>query len=517
MSSRVWVDFPALQLCWAVADLPARFYERISLLDVAACKCRERAGDPGLRVDIYGQVTGLEADLTVGGGALPTVGGGSLDSSPSSPAALSLGAEPRGVLVAAEQFGPALTVASVSSGVGALREFAEALVQLLASRDSEGSRGLEFIQKRLFQYLWRHQGMALTEEAMYEAQAVLVFNLAPREGVAYMRSKLGKVTDTEVGAWLAQMSIIKGGLDPTMLGAYFSRRDTMEVFKAFVRCLEFSRSDIVTALRVLFDTFKPGGEGQVITRILELFAEAYFLQWADNKESIQPNTAYRDSDSVLQLAVSLIMLNTGLHLAAKKCAGKKVSGAEMTVEEYIQNTRRAVGPEEVPELALRRWYEAVRQVEISVEPLPRVAFTRLPVPPTIEGWLVAVLDGQVHRRYWAVLALQRLYLFSDTSEVEPSDAIDLKDATARAVNGDKACQERFNADVRSSRSKCKCFAWAGRADPFDAEHRAFEVCLPSSHRTFLEKVSKPRTRLAFVAESADLMEKWVSLISAGPY
>merc|ERR1712187_28688 len=99
--------------------------------------------------------------------------------------------------------------------------------------------------------------------------------------------------------------------------------------------------------------------------------------------------------------------------------GKRAASAAMTVEEYIENTRRVVGPGEVPEEALRSWYEAVKQSEISVEPLPRVSFAKLPVQPDIEGWLVAVLGSQTQQRFWAVLALRRMYLFSDASEVEP--------------------------------------------------------------------------------------------------
>lgn len=497
-SARVWVDFPALQLCWAGYDLPAATNDRLSLLDLTSCKTKPstEGQDAGaFKVDIYSKASGHDVGSVAGHG---------------------LHGEPPAVL-GAEQQPPALTVLG-SSGNNALREFSEALVQLLASRDSEGRRGLEFIQKRLFQYLWRHQGTNFSEEALYEAQAVLAFNLEPRQGVAYLRGKLGKGTDAEVGEWLAQMSTLKGGLDPTMLGAYFSRRDTLEVFKSFVRCLDFRTSDLVAALRLLFDTFKPGGEGQVITRILEMFAEAYFLQWESHKDAIKPITAFNNPESVEQVAVSLIMLNTGLHVAPKKNAGKRIVGAIMTVEEYIDNTRRVVGPDQVPEEALREWYEAVKQAEISVEPLPRAAFSRLPVQPDIEGWLVAVINSQTQRRYWAVLALQRLYLFSDSNEVEPADAIDLKDAKVVSVVDDKACKERFNRDLHSSKSKCLCFAPKGRADLVDADIRAFEVTtLSTKGPALLQKLTKPRTRLALVAESSDLMEKWVNLISSGPY
>jgi len=475
--SRVWVEFPALQLCWAGYDLPARCLDRVSLLDLSLCRCSRAA--EAFRIDIFSQVAATAA------------------------APLAQG-----------DHRPVLAVAGPSQ---ALRDFAEALQQLLLSRESEGRRGLEFIQKRLFQYLWRHQGNSLGEEAHYEAQAVLAFNLDPKSGVAYLRGKLGKDTDAEVGEWLAQMSTLKGGLDPAMLGSYFSRRDTGEVFKAFVHSLDFRSTDIVAAVRQLFDTFKPGGEGQVITRILESFAEAYFKQWAKCKDTTSPVCAYNNEDSVLQAAVSLIMLNTELHVAPKKVGRNKSGAAVMTVEGYIHNTRSVLTAEEVPEEALRDWYDGVKQVEISVEPLPRVAFSKLPVQPDIEGWLIAVLSSQLQKRYWAVLALQRMYLFSDTNEVEPADAIDLKDAVVCSVMDDKACKERFMSDLQTS---CLCFMRSSRTELLDAETRAFEVCQQGNmlEPAILKKsAAKPRSRLALVAESPDLAEKWVHLISTGPY
>ncbi len=36
-------------------------------------------------------------------------------------------------------------------------------------------------------------------------------------------------TDAEVGEWLADMATQKRGIDPSLLGNYFSRRDTLEV------------------------------------------------------------------------------------------------------------------------------------------------------------------------------------------------------------------------------------------------------------------------------------------------
>jgi len=486
---RIWIDFPMLQLRWAPYDMPPRVSDGASLLDLSACHCRRSQGDDesqAVCVDIYSLVDPLHCTSSD-----PQAGA---NGSPEDRLVLTVTGDPDG-----------------------MRGFAGALAQLLDSREHEGAKVLHFIQKRLYQYLWRHQGCSLGEQALYEAQAVLAFNLEPKKGVAYLRGKLGKCTDAEVGEWLAQMATHKGCLDPTMLGTYFSRRDTLEVFKAFLVCLDFHGTDIVQALRRLFDTFKPGGEGQVISRLLELFAEAYFAQWVSAQESTVPKTAYANSDSILQVAFSLLMLNTELHVAPIRAAK-----AKMSVEEYIGNTRRVVSSEEVPEEALRNWYEAVKQTQVSVEPLPRVSFSKLPVQPDIEGWLVAVLSPQKQRRYWAVLALQRMYLFSDKSEVEPADDIDLKDTTVCAVLDDKSCRERFAADLRSATCSL-CFAVRAKrrvADLPDAEARAFEVRQKEPGTpAILSKLcaAKPRTRLALVAESEDLAEKWVHRISAGPY
>ncbi|CAJ1402111.1 unnamed protein product [Effrenium voratum] len=396
-------------------------------------------------------------------------------------------------------------------------EYRLALQKLLKSRDEEGRGRLYFIQRRLFQYLWRSAQLAMSEDRLVEAQAVLAFNLNPKDGIAYVKRKLKKTTEDEIGEWLGQVCTEKGGLDPTMLGDYFSRRDTLQIFWNFVRRIDFSQMDIVAALRQLFDTFKPGGEGQVITRILEYFAESYYQQWAKDPAAMQPVCAYANSDTVFQVAVSLIMLNTGLHVAAKKL-GKKAASASMSLEEYIANTRRLVSAEEVPDEALRAWFEDISCTEISVEPMPRTPFSKLPVQPNIEGWLVAVLNGTI-LRFWAVLVLQRIYLFSDSvGDVDPADVIDLKDIAVVALQDEEAARKRYLDHLAGSRRFC-C---RRRAKPAPWLLAAAERSLEISQRNsgppaILQKSCKsPPRRLVLVAESADLAEKWVHMISCGP-
>eukprot|EP00927_Polykrikos_kofoidii_P060587 TRINITY_DN55529_c0_g1_i1.p1 TRINITY_DN55529_c0_g1~~TRINITY_DN55529_c0_g1_i1.p1 ORF type:complete len:694 (-),score=112.97 TRINITY_DN55529_c0_g1_i1:61-1914(-) len=500
---RIWVEFPALELCWACWDKPAHPLQRVPLLGVSCCRGESflRDDEELLRVDVC--VDGAES--TPQGGGVVTTGGAE---QPLAAADIST-AEPKPVV-------------SIMGSSKALRDFQADLAQLLASRDREGARGLEHIQRSLFQYLWLRQQRSLSANGIHEAQAVLTFNLDPKDGVSYMRQKLSKTTDVEVGQWLANMSREKGGLDPSVLGDYFSRKDTLEVFRAFVKCLDFAGLNIVGALRLMFDTFKPGGEGQVMERILGYFAEAYFEQWKRHKESgpasSNDTSNYSDPDAVHSVAVSLIMLNTEIHLAPKKM-GKKAAGVPMSFEEYVKNTRGAVCAEEAPEDSLKEWYEDVKQVQISVEPLPRAPFPELPVLPNIEGWLIAVYSAEKLLRLWAVLAVRRLYLFSDESEVKPKEIVDLKDMSVSSVATDAGARERFDIELRGAGKK-RCFCLSAKAahpELQDADTRALELCQAPGKQTMLQWQGKPRSRLILVAESNDLMERWVSLISVGPY
>eukprot|EP00929_Paragymnodinium_shiwhaense_P037196 TRINITY_DN19860_c0_g1_i3.p1 TRINITY_DN19860_c0_g1~~TRINITY_DN19860_c0_g1_i3.p1 ORF type:complete len:936 (-),score=220.48 TRINITY_DN19860_c0_g1_i3:76-2883(-) len=478
---RIWVDFTTLELCLAFRDLPATANNRVPLMGVTWCSCASLEAD--FQVDIYEKRTipqrVAKLEEPVRGKDTPTVS---------------------------------------ISGANSLKEFAEALTQLLQSRDTEGPGVLKFIQRRLSQYLWRNQRVALSAEALYEAQAVIDFNLKPKDGIKYLCSKLSKSTDDEIGEWLAEVCREKGGLDASMLGEYFSKKDTIPIFWAFVRRIDFRGLDILGALRQLFDTFKPGGEGQVITRILESFSESYFQQWKKEAEITEPQTAYKDADSVLQVAVSLIMLNTGVHIAPQKTK-KGCAGVAMSVEQYISNTRLVVPEEEVPDAALTKWYDEVSQQQISVEPMPRQPFSKLPVQPDVEGWLIIILEPMMQVRYWAVLVLGRLYLFTDTSgEADPEDIIDLKDVTVQHVKGNDSARKRFEADLLGSRCLPCC---GGRAqhsefvqELLSAEDRALEIRQISSGGSpslLKNSVKRPRSRLSLVAESMDLAEKWTNL------
>jgi len=123
--------------------------------------------------------------------------------------------------------------------------------------------------------------------------------------------------------------------------------------------MDFGGCDLVAALRKLFDNFKPTGEGQVVSRILEHFAEAYFAQWKHSREEQQdlpndaPQAAFKDADSVLQISVSLIMLNTDLHNEA-------LQQRRMTAEEFVENLAELNDGSNFPESLLKEVYVAIK-------------------------------------------------------------------------------------------------------------------------------------------------------------
>lgn len=492
-TGRIWVDFVNLELRWATRDLPSPPENRMSLFDITWCQCKLLQG----AADKQETSPPEECQLDVFGTSY--VGQKVMSLKP--PAAI------------------LKPTVSICGPLELMQQFLEALQQLLKSRDKEGHGVLHFVSKRLFQYLWVNQRMTLSEDQLFEAQAVLEFNVHPKDGIAYLKSKLHKQSDDQVGEWLASVCMEKGGLDPTMLGEYFSRRDTDQIFKAFMRRIDFKGLDTLDALRQLFDTFKPTGEGAVISRILDSFGESYFQQW-QKQDVREPPTAFAGSDSVLQVAVSLIMLNTGIHIAPVKCSKQTV--AVMTVEEYIRNTRLCVSDEEVPDETLRTWYDKVSKVQISVEPIPRAPFSKLPVQPDIEGRLVVVLNAQAQKRYWAVLVLKRLYLFTDVSDNDPEEKIDLKDIIVHPVAEEQSASERFHSDLSTDTGCASCCmrrrsSFEDESEFVDelrqAEDCAFEVTTQSGEATLLQKsCKKPRAYVAFVAESPDLMEKWVNHI-----
>jgi Sec7-like guanine-nucleotide exchange factor len=69
------------------------------------------------------------------------------------------------------------------------------------------------------------------------------------------------------------------GIDKKALGIFLGGRDTFnqDVLRAFASTFDFSSGSFVSCLRQYMTSFLVPGEAQIISRVLEIFAEKYVL------------------------------------------------------------------------------------------------------------------------------------------------------------------------------------------------------------------------------------------------
>mmetsp|Transcript_69581 Transcript_69581/g.159880 ORF Transcript_69581/g.159880 Transcript_69581/m.159880 type:complete len:365 (-) Transcript_69581:158-1252(-) len=237
--------------------------------------------------------------------------------------------------------------------------------------------------------------------------------------------KAGKSEPQIMGEWLA--SVAPRGVDPTQLGAFFTKKAAMEVYTVFVNSLDWVDKFVVDALRELFELFKPGGESQVFDRILEEFSKAYFAQNCQNGEFRVGEASYKSADTIHSLTFSIIMLNTDQH-AMRRRARKGQEVRVMDFPAYAKNAQQAI-PEEIPESIFQQIFDDIKANEIALDPQRRAPYKELAVRPAMEGWLsVFVSKRSQYLRFWAALivAVGRIYLFADEDDVQPVLAISLR-------------------------------------------------------------------------------------------
>ena len=78
----------------------------------------------------------------------------------------------------------------------------------------------------------------------------------------------------------------------------------IQVMHAYVDMLDFSEMEIDLAIRHFLAGFRLPGEAQKIDRMMEKFAERYWMKNTDK---------FDNADAVFTLAFSIILLNTDLH------------------------------------------------------------------------------------------------------------------------------------------------------------------------------------------------------------
>jgi brefeldin A-inhibited guanine nucleotide-exchange protein len=157
---------------------------------------------------------------------------------------------------------------------------------------------------------------------------IIQFNMSPRKGLAFLTG-LGHVerTPSSVASFLMQYV---DRLNKTAVGDYLGREKEYEngfcvqVLHEYVELLNFADMPFDQAIRLFVGGFRLPGEAQKIDRMMEKFAERYYIQNRD---------VFASADQAFILAFSTIMLQTNLHNTAI-AADKK-----MTKEQFIKQNK----------------------------------------------------------------------------------------------------------------------------------------------------------------------------------
>jgi len=238
--------------------------------------------------------------------------------------------------------------------------------------------------------------------------AARTFNADPSKSMGALQS-LGVVASPPTPESMAEFLRHTPGLDLPLVGEYLAKRKDFNgmVRKAFMTLFCFQCLGLVEALRAVLSTFRLPGESQLIERLMESFAEEYYVAQplamdvadvstetdmrkvpryvprektndegseedaliarsgcpdagggpeADANGEAELRVKMANSDTIFVLSYSIIMLNTDLHNHGVK--------KKMTIPEFLRNNRSIDGGSDLPEFFLRDIYCAIRDEEI---------------------------------------------------------------------------------------------------------------------------------------------------------
>jgi brefeldin A-inhibited guanine nucleotide-exchange protein len=183
---------------------------------------------------------------------------------------------------------------------------------------------------------------------------ILKFNQSPKKGLLYLIDVGHLVKDPKS---VARFFHLEDRLDKTQIGDILAREPeymdgfTLEVLHEYVEMLDFADMSFDLALRHFLAGFRLPGEAQKIDRLMEKFAERYYLQ---------NSTEFASADMAFILAFSTIMLQTNLHNPAIK------DDKRMTREQFIKQNKGITSDGELSDELLSEIYERIAAEEISM-------------------------------------------------------------------------------------------------------------------------------------------------------
>ena len=184
---------------------------------------------------------------------------------------------------------------------------------------------------------------------------ILKFNLSAKKGLKYL-ADVGHIemTPKSVALFLFQY---QSRLDKTAVGDYLGREREYEngfciqVLHEYVENMDFTGMKFDMAIRHFLSGFRLPGEAQKIDRLMEKFAERYYLQNRDT---------FASADMAFILAFSTIMLQTNLHNPAIR------DDKRMTKEQFIKQNKGISQDGELSDELLIEIYDRISAQPISI-------------------------------------------------------------------------------------------------------------------------------------------------------
>ncbi|CAG9461465.1 unnamed protein product [Pedinophyceae sp. YPF-701] len=148
------------------------------------------------------------------------------------------------------------------------------------------------------------------------------FNKSPKQGLKYLQSvKLlprtgdGEGPEAIPPAKVAVFLRKSLGLDQHQVGLQVggAKPHQQELLRHFVALCDFRGLGVDDALRFFFDNFNPGGEAQVLDRVLKAFGEHYFALNGRSEE--RPDAMLVSAEQTSDLAYFMTVLNSIHHSA----------------------------------------------------------------------------------------------------------------------------------------------------------------------------------------------------------
>ncbi|KYR02337.1 ankyrin repeat-containing protein [Tieghemostelium lacteum] len=275
------------------------------------------------------------------------------------------------------------------------------------------------------------------------------FNNKPNKGIEFcIQNQLCQRTPKDIAHFL----LTHPELSKQAIGEYIGDGDdfNIQVLHSFVEELDFTGLEIDQALRKFLLNFRLPGEAQKIDRMMEKFAQQFYLHNPDNK-------TFASNEIVYVLAFSIIMLNTDAHNPNIK--------KKMTKAEFIKNNGGINNGDDLPIEFMESLYDRIVTNEIQME---RDGQSKQHVEK--KGWLTKQ-GGRIKtwKKRWFILTANCLLYYKTPQDEEPCGIIPLENVVVTLV------QRKFCFMLHSSQEQMKACKLNSDGTLVQANHASYFI------------------------------------------